>query len=205
MIYHLYSNGEDMTFSQICSMASYAALDFETAGAAPGETDVPVQIGIACFRLGETPELWASYIASSRPVKWNAAKIHGITDETIRFAPSYNSLWPTIKNRLGSHIIVGHNLGTEKRLLRAFPGHGFGPWLDTLTLSRNCYPGLDNYSLENICDTLRLTEKVSELIPGKKWHDALYDATASAVLLQHIVSSLELHDAPLFMLGSALQ
>ena len=42
----------------------FAAIDFESAGAARGETDQPVQIGIAaCSRLEDEPELWTSYIA----------------------------------------------------------------------------------------------------------------------------------------------
>ena len=37
----------------------FAAIDFESAGAARGETDQPVQIGIAsCPSLEGEPELW---------------------------------------------------------------------------------------------------------------------------------------------------
>ena len=39
----------------------FAAIDFESAGAARGQTDQPVQIGIAaCSRLEDEPELWTS-------------------------------------------------------------------------------------------------------------------------------------------------
>lgn len=193
-----------MLFSLTCSEARFAALDFESAGAAPGETDVPVQIGIVTFTLSGEMDLWDTYIAAGKPVRWSAAKIHGISDEMLRGAPAYSSLWPDIRQHLQGRIVAGHNLGTEKRFLRTFPGHGFGPWVDTLTLARECYPGLSDYSLEAVCDTLGLSEEVSCLVSGRKWHDALYDAAASAILLRHIIKALELKDEPLSALGKAV-
>ncbi|MBQ2380847.1 MAG: hypothetical protein II295_10720, partial [Akkermansia sp.] len=46
-----------------------AAIDFESAGAAPGETDQPVQVGIVRVNslFGEE-EIFTSYIACNRPV-----------------------------------------------------------------------------------------------------------------------------------------
>ena len=80
----------------------FAAIDFESAGAARGETDQPVQIGIAaCSRLEDEPELWTSYIAVEKPVLWSASQVHGITTEMLADAPSFPSLWPEIRSRLG--------------------------------------------------------------------------------------------------------
>ena len=42
-------------------------------------------------------------------------------------APSFPSLWPEIRSRLGQSVVVGHNPATERKFLRRFPGHGFGP------------------------------------------------------------------------------
>lgn len=113
----------------------FAAIDFESAGAARGETDQPVQIGIAaCSRLEDEPELWTSYIAVEKPVLWSASQVHGITTEMLADAPSFPSLWPEIRSRLGQSVVVGHNPATERKFLRRFPGHGFGrgwirwPW-----------------------------------------------------------------------------
>lgn len=191
-------------FTQICREVEFAAVDFESAGAAPGETDVPVQIGITRFRLEGNPETWMSYISAHKPVRWSAAKVHGITDEMLKDAPEYATLWPDIRKRLQGAFIVGHNLGTEKRFLRTFPGHGFGPWVDTLVLARDCYPGLSDYSLEAVCDVLGVTDLVVDLVPGKKWHDALFDAAASALLLRHIIEALDIGNEPVCALGKAL-
>ena len=109
----------------------FAAIDFESAGAARGETDQPVQIGIAaCPSLEGEPELWTSYISTDKPVLWSASQVHGITTEMLADAPSFPSLWPAIRSRLGDAVVVGHNPATERKFLRRFPGHGFGPWLE---------------------------------------------------------------------------
>ena len=101
-------------------------------------------------------------------------------------------LWPKIKNTLSDRIIVAHGHGTEKRYLRAFPAHGFGPWVDTLLLARAAWPELPSHALGDICEVLQLTKKVNQLIPNKQWHDAVYDATASLILLEHLIQTFKL-------------
>lgn len=174
-----------------------AAIDFESAGAAPGETDCPVQIGIvqADSLFSEHPECFCSYIACEHPVRWSAAKVHGITDSIIRHAPAFSSLWPDIKRLLGNSMVVGHNPATEIRFLSAFPGHGFSPWLDTLALARKAIPGQNDYSLGAICQLCNLEPEIQALVPGKTWHDALYDAAASLLLLRFLVRELNLGQA----------
>jgi DNA polymerase-3 subunit epsilon len=81
--------------------------------------------------------------------------------------------------------------------LRAFPGHGFGPWIDTLLLARAAWPDLPDHSLGSICDQLGLSDQVRALVPEKSWHDALFDAAASLVLLAHLIQSLNAANHPL--------
>ena len=175
-------------------------------GAARGETDQPVQIGIAaCSRLEDEPELWTSYIAVEKPVLWSASQVHGITTEMLADAPSFPSLWPEIRSRLGQAVVVGHNPATERKFLRRFPGHGFGPWLDTLALGRMCVPGLEDYSLSSLCGALGLTCSVEALLPARRWHDALYDALASLLIVRFLVKELNLSGQPLEVLGKAVR
>ena len=182
-----------------------AAIDFESAGAAPGETDCPVQIGIVRVNTlyGEA-ECFTSYIHCARPVCWSAAKVHGITTEMLREAPTFAELWPQIQRLLSGCLVVGHNPATEMRFLSAFPGHGFGPWLDTLLLARKAMPGLKDHSLGKVCDALRITPQVDALVPGKRWHDALYDAAGSLELLRALTLGLHMEEAPLRGLSFAI-
>jgi DNA polymerase III epsilon subunit-like protein len=83
---------------------------------------------------------------------------------------------------------------TEKRFLRAFPGHGFGPWIDTLLLARAAWPELPDHSLGALCENHGLKERIATLIPGKSWHDALFDAVASLLVAQRIIARSGLQD-----------
>lgn len=175
-----------------------AAIDFESAGAAPGETDQPVQIGIVRVeKLFDSEEIFCSYIACHRPVRWSAAKVHGITTDMLKDAPPFSELWCDIRHRLRGCVVLGHNPSTEQRFLASFPGHGFGPWVDSLALARKALPSLCDHSLGKVCEALGLTAEVSRIVPGKTWHDALYDAAGSLVLLRALVQGLKMENATL--------
>lgn len=171
----------------------FTAIDFESAGAARGKTDSPVQVGLATWSLENGhADAFVSYLQTDGPVHWAARKVHGIGPELLTDAPSLLLLWPEFKKRLAGAIVVAHGKGTEKRFLRAFPGHGFGPWIDTLLLARAAWPELPDHSLGALCEHHALTNIIRELVPGKSWHDALFDAVASLVLLARLIESHEL-------------
>ncbi len=182
-----------------------AAIDFESAGAAPGETDQPVQVGIVRVNslFGEE-EIFTSYIACNRPVRWSAARVHGITTDMLCNAPHFHELWCDLRHLLSGCVVLGHNPGTEKRFLSAFPGHGFAPWLDTLALARKALPTLPDHSLGTVCDAMGVTPDINALVPGKTWHDALYDAAGSLVLFRALVRGLQMEQATLRSLPFAV-
>jgi len=175
----------------------FTAIDFESAGAARGMTDSPVQVGLASWSVESGhADAFVSYLFTDQPVQWSARKIHGIGPGHLADAPSLLALWPELKRRLSGAVVVAHGKGTEKRFLRSFPGHGFGPWIDTLLLSRAAWPGLTDHSLGALCEGHGLTAEIRALVPGKSWHDALFDAVASLVLLSHLIEALALADHP---------
>lgn len=175
----------------------FTAIDFESAGAARGKTDSPVQIGLASWSAEHGHgDAFVSYLFTDQPVHWSARKVHGIGPAQLADAPTLLSLWPELKRRLAGAVVVAHGKGTEKRFLRAFPGHGFGPWIDTLLLARAAWPDLSDHSLGALCDTLGLADRVRAIVPEKSWHDALFDSAASLVLLAHLIDALSLADHP---------
>jgi DNA polymerase-3 subunit epsilon len=106
-----------------------------------------------------------------------------------------------VNGRLGEGAVpVAHAKGTEKKFLRVFPGNPFDPWVDTLSLSRAAVPNARKHSLGVFCEDVGVASKVRELVPGRGWHDALFDAVASLVLLEWIVTKFELQDLPLWAL-----
>jgi DNA polymerase-3 subunit epsilon len=161
-------------------------------------TDVPVQIGLATWSpVGGHGDHFVSYLAAGTPITWSARKVHGIRDEDLAGAPGLLDLWPELKRRLAGAVVVAHGKGTEKRFLRAFPGHGFGPWIDTLLLSRAAWPELPDHSLSALCEARGLAGEIQRRLPLRRWHDALFDALASLLLLEHLVVSFRLEDQPL--------
>lgn len=181
------------------SQRVFAAIDFESAGVGRGDTDTPVQIGIAVMEGWEvrTERHFVSFLRSDRPVTWQASQIHGIRAEDLAGAPRLTDLWPEINSRLRGAVVVAHGAGTEKRFLRALPLHGFGPWLDTLKLARKLWPGPPDYSLETLVHAAGLRETLDGIAPGRRFHDALYDAAASLLVLRHLVTHAGLENAPL--------
>ena len=181
-----------------------AAIDFESAGSAPGETDEPVQVGVLRVEslMGE-PVLFDSYLACSHPVRWSASRVHGITTAMLQGAPRWRDLWPEMRRLLSGVVVLGHNPSTEMRFLRVFPGHGFGPWLDTLVLARRAMPGLRDYSLASVCAALGVVGELDALVP-RRWHDALYDAAGSLLVLRALVRGLAMEEVPLGALDFAL-
>ena len=181
----------------------FAAIDFESAGSAPGRTDAPVQIAIAHLLGAAITESLCSYVRTENPVTWAARKVHGITDSMIRDAPGFMDLWPRIKSDMEGCWIVAHGAATEKRFLRVFPFHSFGPWVDTLDLARAVYPSLSSHALGAVIKSLGLEDAPEIRAEGFRWHDARCDAVASLVLLRHLISVCGLADTEVDVLKTA--
>jgi DNA polymerase-3 subunit epsilon len=186
---------------QLVRLQRFAAVDFESAGLMRGGTDYPVQIGIASWSYENGWEQgFASYLNCPHEVSWQASRVHGISTSDLLDAPRLIDLWPEIRSRLSGAIVVAHARGTEKKFLRAFPGHGFGPWIDTLVLARRIWPKMANHSLSSACYQAQIVDELGELCPCLSWHHALYDATASLALMRHWIVTQELLNVPIAML-----
>lgn len=172
----------------------FAAIDFESAGTAPGLTDEPVQIAIVHWGANLPIVALNSHLRPTRPVTWAAQQVHGISDKQLLHAPRLVDLWPQVRSALENRWVVAHGAATEKRFLRIFPFHGFGPWVDTLSLARAIYPSLPSHALGDTVTTLGLIDQIE--FPEFRWHDAASDAIASLILLRHLIESGGLSEEP---------
>lgn len=177
--------------------AVWAAIDFESSGVRPGLGDEPVQLGIAVATggRGNPGNFLRSYLRHAGAVSGPARAVHGIGEAETRDAPALADLWSGIRERLSGAVVVAHGAGTEKRFLRAFPLHGFGPWLDTLALARAVFPRLAEYSLRDVVNAAGVEHEVRTLCPGLDWHDALFDSVACLVFLRAALDLAGLQDA----------
>ena len=178
---------------------SFGAIDFESAGVTRGGTDSPVQIGLAVMQSGEIQSEWSfrSFLQSDQKIVWSAQKVHGITTDDLADAPRLLTLWPRLQATLRGRTVVAHGAGTEKRFLRAFPMHGFAPWVDTLAVAQAAFPDEPDHSLTALSHRLGVVDAIQAHCPGSTFHDALFDSVASLLVLSEIIRRAELQDAPI--------
>lgn len=172
--------------------AILTVLDFETTGAVRGHGEEPWQVGMVEVRAGRvTGRYHESYlrVAAGRPFNPYAPGRHAEIRHVLAAAPPPADLWPVWRPWLEGRPLAAHNIGTEKKFLqRAAPLHEFGPWIDTLALARHVRPDLEDHALAGVCTALGLGDRARALCPGREWHDALFDAFASALVLEHCLA-----------------
>ena len=172
--------------------AILTVLDFESTGAVRGHVDEPWQVGMVEMQDGRVTgrflESWLR-VAPDRPFNPYAPGRHAEIRQVLAGAPRMADQWPAWRPWLERRPLAAHNIGTERKFLRrAAPLHSFGPWIDTLRLARHVRPDLEGHSLSAVCDAMTLTVRVHEFCPGRNWHDALFDAFASALILEHCLA-----------------
>ncbi len=168
-------------------------LDFETTGAVRGWPVEPWQVGMVRVRGGrvvsEERREHLLRVSEERPFNPRAPGRHARLRHELAQAPDLGLLWPELAPWVAGVPLVAHNVGTERSVLeRAAPLHRFGPWIDTLRLVRQAYPQLASAALEDVVAALQLQPRLAALLPGRAPHDALYDAVACALLLEHFLS-----------------
>jgi DNA polymerase III epsilon subunit-like protein len=168
-------------------------LDFETTGAVRGWPVDPWQAGMVrvrdgCASIDDRRETLLR-VAADRPFNPRAPGRHALLRNELALAPDLPALWPELEPWLVGVPLAAHNIGTERGVLeRAAPLHRLGPWIDTLRLTRKAYPQLGSAALEDVMVSLRLQPRLDALLPGRAPHDALYDAMACALLLEHFLA-----------------
>ena len=142
---------------------NFAAIDFETTGYDGGGPNEPWQLGLALVEDGKITETREWFFGTA------------LTPDAEPIMEQWESFYPF----LASRTLVAHNIATERTILRRIaPLTKWGPWRDTLKETKARYRTLHDYSLGTICETFGLVPQ----IPGRTWHDALFDAVAAANL-----------------------
>ncbi len=145
----------------------FVAIDFETTGYDSGGKNEPWQLGAAIvsdFKIIETREWFFG------------------TPLTPDFEPLMDQ-WESFYPVLAGKRLVAHNIACEKTILtRIAPLTKWGPWVDTLKLAKARYPKLPSYALGDLCEMFGCVPQM----PGRTWHDGLYDAVACAMLAMRL-------------------
>ena len=148
---------------------------------------------------------------------------HGITSELVEECPNFAYDFDLFAQLRKSGPLCAHNASVEDRFLKNTWSHtrqspdfsnpkehhlltSWGPWLDTLSIYRHLYPDIESYRLNALIQLFDLEDKLMQLAnlycPAERirYHCALYDSLASALLLQRLFSLEELKGISLFQL-----
>jgi DNA polymerase-3 subunit epsilon len=161
--------------SEKTSGENFCAIDFET-GSYPRAS----ACAVALVRVREGAIADTLYSLIKPPEEMGILRsftaIHGITMKDVADSPTFEELWPSMREFIGSDFLVAHNAPFDRGVLGAcltyygidFPVPRFEC---TVVASRRAWPALRNHRLDTVSDHLGL-----EL----DHHQALSDAIACA-------------------------
>lgn len=153
---------------------SYSVVDVETTGFSP-QNDRIVEIAVVRLEAGGIIQRWSSLINPGRPIPWYAEAVHGISDHTVRQAPTLGAVLPTIARLIQRSTIVAHNAAFDQSFLPGLKR----PWICTLEMARRAFPHAPNHRLGTLIDYLGFERQLGNL----RLHRAGADAEATAHLL----------------------
>ena len=165
------------------------AVDLEGNGARPPEMVELCVLGMANHTLTGFRRHWL--LKPTKPISEIVSRIHGITDDDVRNAPSIEDIAGDLAEVLEAHPVVGHNVRVDLDVLaRALPEWAPARAIDTLKLARLLRPGLESYGLQRLGDRFGLLDDAARISGGQP-HSAPYDAALCALLLGELLRGLD--------------
>ncbi|OZG61496.1 DNA polymerase III subunit epsilon [Bifidobacterium lemurum] len=130
----------------------YVVLDLETTGFSAAR-DAIIDIGAARIVEGRVVEEFSQLINPDRPVSRRITQLTGITNDMLDGQPSIETVLPEFLDRLGSNVLLGHNISFDLGFLnhnaQLVVGHPLpNDYMDTMRLSRKLFPQERTHKLE---------------------------------------------------------
>lgn len=165
-----------------------------------------IEYGVACLSRGKVVSAEGGLCMPTGEISPIETAQHGLRSDALqKYLPFETHFFKFVEFRKQG-LLGAHNAHVEKNLLRdieSFPGMvpsfasneqicSWGPWIDTLCLYRRCYPSLASYKLSDLVKVFELEDELSVLAnqyctPNRaRYHCALYDALASALLAKRL-------------------
>jgi DNA polymerase III epsilon subunit-like protein len=162
----------------------YAVVDVEGNGQQPPDLVELAIVPIIDGTIGE-PACWL--VKPDRPIKYFAARIHGITTADVADAPDFEAVAGEVRAHLDVPAVVAHNAHVDIGVLkRHLPRWDVPEVFDTLKLAKRLLPDRPAYRLGMLVQALNLAEGLSDdLTP----HRAAYDALVTARLLVRLATA----------------
>jgi DNA polymerase III subunit epsilon len=166
----------------------FAAVDVETTGLFPEAGDRIVELAIVELdpTAQEITRTYSTLVNPRRDV--GPTRIHGITASDVVAAPAFGEISGDAAAMIDGHVLVAHNVRFDLGFLRAgFRAVGVCmpelPAVCTLHLASRFFDKAEGRGLHQCC--------AHAGIPLTEAHTATGDATATALLLRHFLSSAD--------------
>jgi DNA polymerase III epsilon subunit family exonuclease len=164
---------------------NYVVIDFETTGLDAIRNEI---IEVAALKFKDK-SLIDSYITLIKPkysIPSYITQITGISNKMVSTAPPMEQVIPKLVDFIGDSIIVAHNASFDMKFLKCNAQRcGFeivNQYIDTLSLSRKAFPGLDNHKLATVASHVGIKDG--------NWHRAEFDTRVTAEILFKCIESL---------------
>lgn len=171
---------------------SYVALDVETANDFRGSI---CSIGLVKFQDGTIVDTYYTLINPETTFDTFNISIHGIKPEDVADAPTFPEVRQDIVDFIGSDIVVCHfaqfDMGALNDVYNKYQlDYDDIKYICSYRLAKVAMPGQLNYKLKNLSKTLNIQ---------LDHHNALSDAKASGLILDHLLSSNSFSDLKDFL------
>jgi DNA polymerase-3 subunit epsilon len=163
-----------------------------------------LEYGVATLLEGRIVETKTRMCGATGPVSAQDTEIHGLGADALKGAEPLSADWEYFAGLRERGPLAAHYAGAENSLLKAvwpyprrspdfvWPGGwivDWGPWIDSARLYSQLYPQFGSGRLEALVGAAGLQDELDSLAalhcPEKRrrFHAALYDAIAGALLL----------------------
>lgn len=178
-----------------------------------------VEYGIATLHAGEISSAATRLCRPTAPIPLLDTQCHGLRDDDLAHCKPVSADWEIFAPLRRSGLLAAHHSPVEQSLLKLawpYPGampdyarpsqpalNDWGPWIDTYRIALAWHPRLPDGKLGTLITWFRLEKKLAALAekfcPANRarYHCALYDALASALLLRHLCAQPDRLDTSL--------
>ncbi len=179
------------------TLPRFAVVDLETSGFSTRRHRI-LQVGLVTVESdGTVVDEWSTLVKLRWPLqRVGPTHVHGITRRTLKGAPPLDDVLAAFGDRLDGAILTAHNAdfdsGFLRRAARRRPAddpvrQSLERPLCTLRMSRRLDPDRQrSHRLGDLCEYYG--------VALDKPHDALADAAATAAILPHLLTDLDIHE-----------
>ena len=172
-----------------------------------------LEYGVVAVFRGEMVEAHTRLCRAIGRVRAEDTAVHGLSSEMLALHPGFANEWEFFAGLREHGPLAAHYAGVENALLKSvwpYPRSSpdfarpeervvdWGPWIDTARLYAQFYPTLDSGALESLVRACGLQPELESaavrFCPNDRcrYHCALYDALAGALLLARLARDPQL-------------